>query len=453
MGWWMTSREAIEMPTAIEIFKLLPKTNCGECGFPTCLAFAMQLANQKVKLEDCPYVSSEAKTSLEASAAPPIRLVKIGTGENAVEIGDETELFRHEKKFFHPIAYALAVSDSLPDEGLMGKVKEAHSLQFERVGQMMVMDMIAIRNDSGDPSRFASAVEQVSSATDLPLILFSKDAAAMREGASKVADSSPLLHCADGSNAEEMADVAKDLSCPLVVRSEDGLNALAGLVERVKGCGVEDIVLDFAPKSLKELLENNFIIRKHSVKKTFRGLGYPTITDSSGSEKALAMGLIATMKYGGIVVFDELSPEHALPLYVLRQNIFTDPQVPIQVKPDIYPIGNPSEDSPLMFTTNFSLTYFTVVGDIEKSKMPVWLQVVDTEGLSVMTAFAAGKLTPESVAKALSDSGAYEKSKSGKIIIPGMVTRMSGKLEELTELDVIVGPRESSGIPKLLKSL
>ncbi|NYT10956.1 MAG: acetyl-CoA decarbonylase/synthase complex subunit gamma [Methanomassiliicoccales archaeon] len=441
------------MPTAIEIFKLLPKTNCGECGFPTCLAFAMQLANQKVKLDECPYVSDNAKASLEASAAPPIRLIKIGTGDGTVEIGDETELFRHEKKFFHPVAYALSVSDSLSEDDVKAKVEKANALQFERVGQMMIMDMVAIRNDSGDAAKFASAVEIASSATEKPLILLSNDAGAMSDAASKVASRKPLLHCATHENAEDMAAVAKELTCPLVVKSENGLDGLADLVVTVKGCGVEDMVLDFSPKSLKDLLEKNTIIRKHSVKKTFRGLGYPTMVDTSGSDKALAMGLIATMKYGSIVVFDELAPEHALPLYVLRQNIFTDPQVPIQVKPDIYPINNPGEDAPLMFTTNFSLTYFTVMGDIEKSKVPVWLQVVDTEGLSVMTAFAAGKLTPETVAKALSDSDAYQKSKNGKIIIPGMVTRMSGKLEELTDLKVVVGPRESSGIPKLLKSL
>jgi acetyl-CoA decarbonylase/synthase complex subunit gamma len=441
------------MPTAIEIFKLLPKTNCGDCGFPTCLAFAMQLANQKVKLDDCPHVSEDAKGSLEASSAPPIRLIKIGTGDHVVEIGDETEMFRHEKKFFHPTAYALAASDSMDPEELKEKVGKANALQFERVGQMMIMDMVALRNDSGDKGKFADAAEVVASSTELPIILISSDPEAMGGAAERISDRLPLLSCATNDNLEGMAAVAKETSCPLVVRGEDGLESLADLVASVKEAGVEDIVLDFAPSSLRDLLEKNTIIRKHSVKKSFRGLGYPTLVDTNGSEKALAMGLMATMKYGGIVVFDDLPPEQALPLYVLRQNIYTDPQVPIQVKPELYPINNPDDKAPLMFTTNFSLTYFTVVGDVEKSKMPVWLQVVDTEGLSVMTAFAAGKLTPESVAKSLSDSGAFDKSKSGRIIIPGMVTRMSGKLEELTDLDVIVGPRESSGLGKLLKSM
>ncbi|MBM4237012.1 MAG: acetyl-CoA decarbonylase/synthase complex subunit gamma [Euryarchaeota archaeon] len=441
------------MPTAIEIFKLLPKKNCGECKFPTCLAFAMQLANQKVKLEDCPYVSEQAKSTLAASAAPPIRLVKIGSGENAIEIGDETELYRHEKKFFHPTNYALVVSDKASDEEMKARVAKANDLRFERVGQLMKMDMIGLRNDSGDAAAFTSAAEKVSKMTDLPIVLMASDPQAMRSAATKIAAKVPLLHAATPANAEEMAAVAKETKCPLAVCEDSGLNQLADLVQKVKAAGVEDILLDFGAKTLKDLIEKSTIIRKNAVKKLFRGLGYPIFVRAGEGDEAVLKGLISTMKYGGIVAFDDIEASKALPLYVLRQNIYTDPQVPIQVKPDLYPINGPGEKAPLMFTTNFSLTYFTVVGDAEKSKIPVWLQVVDTEGLSVMTAFAAGKLTPEMVSKALEASGAKDKSKRGEIIIPGMVSRMSGKLQEITGLKVIVGPKESNGLPKLLKSL
>jgi acetyl-CoA decarbonylase/synthase complex subunit gamma len=228
---------------------------------------------------------------------------------------------------------------------------------------------------------------------------------------------------------------------------------LADLVQKVRAIGVEDIVLDFGPKSLKSLLEDSTIVRKVAVKKTFKGLGFPIMINAGTGERAILMAMISTMKYGGIVAFDEIDPAEALPLFVLRQSIYTDPQVPIQVKPDLYPINNPDERSPVVFTTNFSLTYFTVMGDIEKSKMPAWLQVVDTEGLSVMTAYAAGKLTPDTVAKALESSGAKDKSKRGDIIIPGMVSRMSAKLQEITGLKVIVGPKESSALPKFMKNL
>jgi len=441
------------MPTAMEIFKLLPKKNCGECKFPTCLAFAMQLANQKVKMEDCPHISDQAREVLAASAAPPIRLVRIGAGENRLDIGDETEIYRHEKKFFHPIRYAMVISDRSSTEELERRIESAKRLRFERVGQVMRMDMLGVRNDSGDSRVFADAVAEVSNRTNLPMVLFATDPQTMRAAAGQVPGRNPLLHGATSSNCEAMAAVAKEMKCPLVVSEEGPLEDLADLVQKVRTSGVEDLVIDFGPKSLKDLLEKSTMIRKVSVKRTFRGLGYPIMVNVGKGEEAVLTAMVSTMKYGSIVAFDEIRPEEALPLFVLRQNIFTDPQVPIQVKPDLYPINNPDELSPLVFTTNFSLTYYTVLGDIEKSKMPAWLQVVDTEGLSVMTAYAAGKLTAETVTRALENSKAKEKSKRGDIIIPGMLSRMSGKLQEITGLRVIVGPKESSGLPKLLKSL
>jgi acetyl-CoA decarbonylase/synthase complex subunit gamma len=440
------------MATAIEIFKHLPKKNCGECKHPTCLAFAMQLANQKAKLEDCPYVSDAGKQALAASSAPPIRLVKVGAGKSALEMGDETELYRHDKKFFHPVRYAITISDTLSEGDTVSKVQRANAMRFERVGQIMALDMVCVRNDSKDTGKFAAMADKVASTTDLPLILSSDDPAAMRAAATRMTAKVPLLSAATKENYAAMAAVAKELKCPLVVR-ESSLNELADLVAKVKQAGVEDIVLDFAPGNLKDLIEKSSIIRKLSVKKTFRGLGYPMLVNAPAGNRGVTMGLISTMKYGSIVVFEELPPEMAIPLFVLRQNIYTDPQVPIQVKPGLYPIGNPTENSPILFTTNFSLTYFTVLGDIDKSKVPVWLQVVDCEGLSVLTAFAAGKLTSEGVVHDLDKSDARTKSKKNVLIIPGMVARMSPKLTELTGMKVIVGPKESSGLPKMLKSL
>jgi acetyl-CoA decarbonylase/synthase complex subunit gamma len=440
------------MATAIEIFKHLPKKNCGECKHPTCLAFAMQLANQKAKLEDCPYVSDAGKQALAASSAPPIRLVKVGTGKATLEMGDETELYRHDKKFFHPVRYAITVPDTMAETDVVSKVQKANAMRFERVGQIMALDMVCVRNDSRDAGRFVATVERTASSTELPLILSSEDPVAIRAALLRMSAKVPLLSAATRTNFTEMAALAKEFRCPLVVR-ESNLNDLADLVAKVKMAGVEDIVLDFAPGNLKDLIEKSTIIRKLSVKKTFRGLGYPMLVNALGGNKGVTMGLISTMKYGSLVVFDELPPEMAVPLFVLRQNIYTDPQVPIQVKPGLYPVGNPTENSPILFTTNFSLTYFTVLGDIDKSKVPVWLLVVDCEGLSVLTAFAAGKLTSEGVVHGLTKSEALTKSKKNVLIIPGMVARMSPKLAELTGMKVMVGPKESSALPKMLKSL
>ncbi|MCE5295770.1 MAG: acetyl-CoA decarbonylase/synthase complex subunit gamma, partial [Euryarchaeota archaeon] len=261
----------------------------------------------------------------------------------------------------------------------------------------------------------------------------------------------PLLHCADNTNFVQMSAVAKELKCPLVVRAGD-LNELADLVAKVKAAGVENIVLDFDAKDLKTLLERSSIVRKLSVKKTFRGLGHPIFVQAPEQDK-MQFASVATLKYAGVISFGSLAPEEALPLFVLRQNIYTDPQVPIQVKPDLYAVNGPNDTSPIMFTTNFSLTYFTVMADVEKSKVPVWLQVVDTEGLSVLTSYAAGKLTADSVNKALVGTSARTRTKSGVLIIPGMVARMAAKLNEVTGMKVVVGPKESSGLPKFLKGL
>jgi acetyl-CoA decarbonylase/synthase complex subunit gamma len=410
----------------------------------------MQLANAKAKLGDCPYISEAGKAALASSSAPPIKLVRIGSNHRAVEIGDETELYRHEKRFFHPVRYSVEVDDSMSDEEIEAKVLAANRIRFERVGQIMTLDLQGVRSKTGG-ERFAKAVEVAVCNTERPLVLFCNDPEAMRLAASKIAAKVPLLHCADAVNYVQMSAVAKELKCPLVVKAGD-LNELADLVAKIKAAGVENIVLDFDAKDLKTLLERSSIVRKLSVKKTFRGLGYPIFVQAPEQDK-MQFASVATLKYAGIISFGALAPEEALPLFVLRQNIYTDPQVPIQVKPDLYAINGPNDSSPIMFTTNFSLTYFTVMADVEKSKVPVWLQVVDTEGLSVLTSYAAGKLTADSVNKALDKSSARTRTKSGVLIIPGMVARMAAKLNEVTGMKVVVGPKESSGLPKFLKGL
>ena len=440
------------MPTAIEIFKFLPKSNCGKCGFPTCLAFAMQLATQKVKLSACPFVSDEAKSALESSSAPPIRLVSVGTGDKKIELGEETELYRHEKKFFHPTCYAVTIQDTLSEAEIDSRLNDLSKLEFERVGQTLRLDMIAVENKSENSETFSSVCSYIASKTDFPLILISSDDQSMKAAASAVSSKKPLLYAADKNNIDSMINVAKETKCPLVLKESD-LSELASMAEKAKSAGVEDLMLDMETSSLQQVVEKNTIVRKNAVKKTFRGLGYPIVTDARSVKNPIQTAMVSTMKYGGIVLLENLKPSQALPLFVLRQNIFTDPQVPIQVKAGIYPVNNPAEGSPLLFTTNFSLTYFTVLGDIEKSKIPAWLLVVDTEGLSVMTAFSAGKLTPEKVAKSLEDVDAKTKCGGSPVIMPGMLSRMSGKLQELSGMKVVVGPRESSGIPKILKNL
>ena len=434
------------MPTAIEFFKLLPKTNCKDCGQPTCLAFAMLLSNQKAKIEDCPHVKQEAKETLAEASAPPVKTVDVG----GIKMGGETVLYRHERRFNNPIAYALTVSDSLDSVAIAERVAYIKSLAFDRVGMIFKADMASIRNDSGDAENFARAVKDVCSAWDGPIIIESTDAACV-EAAVKATDRKPLIYGADKDRLEAYVNIAKENKCPLALIC-DGPEGAVELVEAAEKMGFQDIILDLSAQNLKETLEEQTIVRRAAIKKKFKPFAYPMMNKVGSGEYAVATAVMSTLKYGSLVIFDDLKNYEALPLFTLRQNIYTDPQVPIQVKQDLYPIGNPDEHSPIMFTTNFSLTYFTVRADIEKSKIPVWLQIVNTEGLSVLTAYSAGKFEPERIADAFAESGVLSKS-DGPVIIPGLVTRISGKLQELIGRKVVVGTNESRDIPKHLREL
>lgn len=439
------------MPTAIEFFKFLPKTNCGECGHPTCLAFAMQLANQKASIDGCPYVDPAAKGKLEESSAPPVRGFSIGTGDCSLRMGDETVLYRHERKFVNPTAFAVTVTDDMSPEQMAESVTRYSSMTFERVGMEFRLDMFALRDTVGDPDSYAKAAKTLAGLTDWPIMLWSQNPDVIRPAAEELKGRRPLLYSADATNIKGMLSVASDLGLPLSLRDET-LDGMASLVEEAKKAGVDDLVLDLGAASMKHILENNTVARKVSLRRTFKGLGYPLMNCVGSGDKAVMKAMLAVMKYGSLVVFDSLEPQQALPLMTLRQNIYTDPQVPIQVKEDLYPISDPDQASPILFTTNFSLTYFTVRADIEKSRQPVWLQVVDTEGLSVLTAYAAGKFGHEHVSAALEASGALLKSE-GPIVTPGMVAKLSGKLEEALGRKVLVGPMESGSLPKFLKGL
>jgi acetyl-CoA decarbonylase/synthase complex subunit gamma len=439
--------------TAIQIFKLLPKTNCGKCGVPTCLAFAMKIANKQAELSACPDVSEDAMSTLAESSAPPMKLVTIGEGDNKVEVGNETELFRHEKKFFHPTALACLIEDSASDEDIQKKVEEVNNFQIERIGQLLGIDMIAVSAASNDPARFEAVVGAVQKATAKPLLLISDNVDAMSAGLKAAGAKKPLIYSATSANWEDFAKLAKEHGSPLAVTAQT-LNELAELTQKIKGVGVEDMVIGLTYNNYGEAIQRLTAMRRLSVKKTFRPLGYPIIM-MAADDDPVAEGMktaMGTMKYSGITVIKNIEPWKIFPLFTLRQNIYTDPQIPLQVTEGLYDINNPTDESPLMFTTNFSLTYFTVRGDIEGSKIPSWLVVVNTEGLSVMTAFAADKLTADQVVKVIEEQGVKDKIKHKKLIIPGMVARMSGKLNELSGYDIDVGPREASGIPKFLKA-
>jgi len=442
--------------SGLQIYKLLPKTNCKECGFPTCLAFAMKLAAKQADLSACPYVSEEAKKALEAASAPPIRLITISAGERKIEVGNETVLFRHEKTFYHEPGIMVRLKDDMPADEFDALVSEVAAYSVERVGMNLTVSGFALENSSGDPQLFAQRVEALRAKADLPLILISDDPAAMEAAAAKLDGSIPLLYAATEENWEEMARVAGEHKFPLAVKGKDGdLTALANLVEKVKGTGVEDIVLDPGVRGPAETLSVMTQLRRLALK-NFRLLGFPIISfpgEGSASEveeAALAAQHIA--KYGGFIVLDHFDPATFYPLLTLRLNIYTDPQKPIQVSPGIYEFHEPKPDSPLLVTTNFSLTYFSVAGELDAGAFPAWLLVTDAEGLSVLTAWAAGKFDAEKIAKAVNQFGVTERIGHRRIIIPGAVAAISGELEdELPGWEVLVGPREAIDINNFLK--
>ena len=440
--------------TGLEIFKLLPKTNCKKCGMPTCLAFAMALAQKRAKLDDCPDVSEEAKQALAAAAAPPMRKITFGTGDGQVQIGAETVFFRHEEKFYSPTVLAVTVSDKLTGDDLKKRIDSVNSLQFERVGTHIAVGAIAVINESGQAEPFASAAQAVKQSGSLAIILVSDSPEAMAAAVAKTKDSVPLIANANAENAEEMAKIAKENNCPLVAKAES-IESLSELSEKIKEKGLEDIVLCLHAENLRDKLYNLTRMRALSLKKAFRPLGYPTISfvsdGDAGRQAAVATSLIC--KYSGIVVVDTAEPYALLPMLTTRMNIFTDPQKPVQVEAKIYPVGEPDENAPVMFTTNFSLTYYTVESDVEAARTPSYILVVDTEGTSVLTAYSGDKLNEKTVADAMAKNNVEKLVKHRKLIIPGYVAVMSGKLEEATNWEIIVGPRESAMLPKYLREV
>ncbi len=429
--------------SGIQIYKLLPQTNCKECGFPTCLAFAMKLAAKQVELSACPYVSDASKAQLAESAAPPMRLIALKSDGHELKVGNEVVLFRHEKTFYNKPGLFVRVRD---DEDVKAKVEPADKFAVNYVGIDLTLDGFAVEA-TGDPDKFAAAVKAVREVSKRPLMLIGRDAKVLAAGLQTLNNETALIYGADATNWEAMADLAKSRKAALAV-SADSVDALADLTEKINGKGVEDLVLDPATNNLSRLLTLSTQVRRLALKKNVRSVGYPLIVFAGNS--VLATQAIA--KYAGFVVLDEFKPETAYPLLVLRQNIYTDPQKPIQVQPGLYEINGPKPESPVLVTTNFSITYFSVANEVESSGLPAWLLVTDAEGMSVLTAWAAGKFDAERIAKAVKNFNVADKISKKRVVLPGHVAVLSGELEaELPGWEIRVGPREAVDLPAFMK--
>jgi len=437
--------------TGIEIYKLLPQTNCGDCGVPTCLAFAMKLAAGQAELAKCPHVSETSREKLDSASAPPVMPVSIG----AFKTGGETVLFRHEKTFVNPTGIAVLVTDAMSDADVDSRLKAFADLRYDRVGMLLAADLVAVKSTTGDAAVFGNLVARVSGAVDAGFILMSDSADVLAAGLAHAADRRPLLYAATKANADAVAKLALDSKCPVAVKGAN-MDEVIELTQKLSGMGIKEIVIDSGPRSMKKAFEDQIAIRRAAIKSAFRPLGYPTIAfpcemaDNFMEETLIASTFVA--KYAGIVVLSDLRGEGLFPLLVQRMNIFTDPQRPMATEQGIYPINNPDENAPVMVTTNFSLTYFIVSGEIEGSRVPAWLLVMDCEGLSVLTAWAAGKFVGDAIGAFVKKSGITDKIKHRSIVIPGYSAAISGDLEEqLPDWKITIGPREAAHIPAFLK--
>lgn len=442
--------------TGIQIFKLLPKTNCKECGVPTCLAFAMNLASSKAELDSCPYVSDDARAQLAEASAPPIRPVAIGRGVRRATIGGETVLYRHEKTFFNPTMFAGLMTSDMTPAAVEAKLKVWNAIQYERVGLNLRPELVALKDVSGDKAAFAALAKMIAETSEFNLVLMTEDAGGMQAAVETCGFKRPLLYAATEANAEAFGKIALDSDLPLAVKA-DSIDAVIALTDKLTAMGLKDLVIDSGARELKKALADQVGLRRAALKDSNRSLGFPTITFPCEMASNIDMeGLIAGMyvsKYGGIVVLSDLTTEVMFPLLLERLNIFTDPQRPMTVTEGIFEIGNPTETSPVLVTTNFALTYFIVSGEIEASRVPAWLLVKDSEGLSVLTAWAAGKFGGDDVGMFVKKSGIIDKVKHTELIIPGYAAAIAGDVEEeLSGWTVTVGPREAAHLAGFLKA-
>jgi acetyl-CoA decarbonylase/synthase complex subunit gamma len=438
--------------SGIQIYKLLPQTNCKECDFPTCLAFAMKLAAKEVELSKCPYVSEESAAQLAEAAAPPVRPITIKSNGHEVKGGNEVVLFRHNKKFFSQPGLFIRVYDDQSAAEIQAKVKPVSDYEVDYVGMELTMGGIAVQARGGD---FSAAVKAVRETSSLPVILIAPPEV-LKGGLEQLKDDeTPLIGVATADNWEAMAALAKEYNAPLAVEA-GSIDAMTELVEKLESKEIKDFVLAPSQRTLIGTLTANTTMRRMALKENYHLLGFPIINfpgDCGDPIRETTLAMQAIGKYASFIVMDHFDPAMVYALLVLRSNIFTDPQEPIQVTPGIYEINNPGPEDPFLVTTNFSITYFSVANEVESMGLPAWLLVTDSEGMSVLTAWAAGKFDAEIIARDVKRFNAADKVTKKRIVLPGHTAVLSGELEEeLPDWEVKVGPKEAVDLPAFMKT-
>nr|WP_320024956.1 acetyl-CoA decarbonylase/synthase complex subunit gamma [uncultured Acetobacterium sp.] len=439
----------------LDIFKLTPKTNCKECGFPTCMAFSMKAATGGVPIEKCPYISEESKELLSEATAPPMKSIKVGSGAAEATLGGETVLFRHEKTLVNKNLFAIELSDALSDADVDAAFAKLQKVNYDRIGEMMFVEVVAVRFVA-DAAKFAALVKKVADAGKIPMIITVD--AEVAKAAVAGAGAKAIIMGATKDNAAAMVEVAKAADAVLGV-SADSIEALHDLVEEIEKLGYKNLVLNVGEASIKEAYANAVGIRTAAIKGNDRTFGYPSVVFANKLAPAninlqIALASAFVLRYGSIIVMDEMDFNAALPLFGLRQNIFTDPQKPMRVEPKVYEFNKPTGKDPVLVTVDFALSYFVVAGEIERSKVPAYLAIPDAGGYSVLTAWAAGKFGSTVIANFIKENNVADLTTSRKLILPGKVAVLQGDLAELLpEWEVIVGPNEAMQLPKFLRDL
>lgn len=439
----------------LDIFKLSPKKNCKECGCPTCMAFSMKVAQGAVDIAACPYFAPEALAKLSAATEPPMKIIKVGAGDAELSLGGETVLFRHEKTFVSRTRYAMSLCTCMDDETVAQKLEDIKKVDYERIGERMFVEMVYVNYSADGKQDYVELVKKAAE-TGRILILDCKDAEIAKAALEVCKDGKPILNGADASNYEAMNAVATAAGVVLGVGGAD-LSEIHDTVEKLEGLGNKNLVIDVTGADVKETFKNAVQIRKAAIKDGDRTFGYPSIVNlhkiaAGDLHKQAALLSLFTMKYGSVIVAEHIGYAEALPLYGLRQNLFTDPQKPMKVEPGVYPLNGADENSVCLTTVDFALTYFLVSGELERSGVPVNLIINDAGGLSVLTSWAAGKFSSSSIAKFFQEQDIEGKIKSRKLIIPGKVAVLKGELEaKMPGWEIIIAPNEAVQLVKFMK--
>lgn len=436
----------------LDIFKLSPKKNCKECGSPTCMAFCMKVAQGAVALDKCPYFSEEAKAKLSEATAPPMKTITVG---NDIKLGGETVLFRHEKTLVNRNRFAVPVCTCMDEAAADQKLADIQKVDYERIGEREYIEFVMVRCEKDSADKWEDLVKKAA-ATGRTLILNCTCPECAKKALAICKDGKPILNGATPENFEEMSAIATEAGVTLGVHA-DSLSGLHDLIAKLEAAGNKNLIIDVTGKTVKETFANTVLVRRTALKDGDRTFGYPSIVDlaklAAGDEHLeTALAAVFTLKYGSIIVMERLGYAEALPLYGLRQNVFTDPQKPMKVAPGIYPMNGATPDDPCMLTVDFALTYFLVSGEIERSNVPVNLLITDASGMSVLTAWAAGKFSSSSIKKFFDEFELDKKINNRTLVIPGKVAVMKGEIQDkLPDWNVVVGTREAVEIVKFLK--